>query len=121
MHSGNGHHSDAAPTDANNTWAEYVNGLVHQSTMDVLRAAADEFIKIIADVNGDFDKSIDVFDAKMKAAIASCERAAAEIRCDIPAMIEKAVAKQVARAMANIRQPADGPPVPPDRPASWRS
>jgi hypothetical protein len=112
MHSGNGHHSEVATTDANNAWAEDVNGLVHQSTMDVLHAAADEFIKLIADVNGDFNRNIDVFDAKMKAAIASCERAAAEIRCKIPAMIDEAVAKQVARAMANVRQPADGVPGP---------
>jgi hypothetical protein len=97
MHSGNGHHIETATTDANNAWAEYVNGLVRQSTMDVLRAAADEFVKIIADVNGDLDKSIDVFDAKMKAAIATCERAAAEIRCNVPAMIERAWSRRAAR------------------------
>jgi hypothetical protein len=48
----------------------------------------------------------------MKAAVATCERAAAEIRCNIPAMIDKAVAKHVAQAIANIRQPADGAPCP---------
>jgi hypothetical protein len=112
MHSGNGHHSDAATTDANNAWTEYVNGLVHQSTMDVLHVAADEFIKIIAYVKEDLDKNIDVFDAKMKAAIAICERAAAEIRCNVPTMIDEAVARHVARAMANIPQPADGAPGP---------
>jgi hypothetical protein len=110
MNSGNGHHSEIATTDANNAWAEYVNGLVHQSTMDVLHALSDEFVNLIADINGDFNKSIDVFDAKIKAAIATCERAAAEIRCNIPAIIDEAVAKHVAQAMANIRQPADGAP-----------
>jgi hypothetical protein len=50
---------------ANNAWAEYVNGLVHQSTMDVLHALSDGFVKLIADIDGDFNKSIDVFDAKM--------------------------------------------------------
>jgi hypothetical protein len=122
MHSGNGHHGETATADANNAWAEYVNRLVHQSTLDVLHALSDEFVKLIADINGDFNKSIDFFDAKIKAAIATCERATAEIRSNIPAMIDEAVARHVAQAMANIRQPADGArPVPPDRPASWRS
>jgi hypothetical protein len=54
-------------------------------------------------VNEGFNKNIDVFDAKIKAAIATCERAAAEIRSNIPAMIDAAVAS--AQAMANIRHP----------------
>jgi hypothetical protein len=65
-------------------WAECVDGLVHQPTMDVLHALSDEFVKLIADINGDLDKNIDVFDAKMKAAIATCERAAAEIAATSP-------------------------------------
>jgi hypothetical protein len=113
MHSGSGHHSETATTDdGNNAWAEYVNGLVHQSTMDVLHAASDEFVRLIEGVNRDFNKNIDGFDAKIKAAIATCECAAAEIRANIPAMIDGAVAKHVAQAMANIRQPADGAPGP---------
>jgi hypothetical protein len=89
--------------------------------MDVLHAAADEFIKLIAGINRAFDKSIDVFDAKVKAAIANCERAAVEIRCNIPAMIDEAVAKHVAQAMANIRQPADGAPGPAGPPGKLES
>ena len=121
MGNGNGHHSEIATTDADYAWAEYVNGLVHQSTMDVLHALSDEFVKLIAGINGDFDKSIDLFEAKIKAAIATCERAAAEIRCNIPAMIDEAVAKHVARAMANIRQPADGAPGPAGPPGKLES
>jgi hypothetical protein len=112
MHSGNGHHSEIATTDANNAWAEYVNGLVHQSTLDAMQVVSEEFAKLIADLNEGFNKNIEVFDAKVKAAIATCERAAAEMRSTIPAMIDKAVAKHVAQAMANIRQPADGAPGP---------
>jgi hypothetical protein len=112
MHSGDGHHSEAATTDANNAWAQYVNALVHQSMMDALHAVSGEFAKLIADVNGDFNKNVDIFDAKIKAAIASCECAAANMRSNIPAMIDEALAKHVARAMANIRQPADGTPGP---------
>ena len=48
--------------------------------MDVLHAVADELTKLMAGVNEDFNKSIDVCDAKIKAAIATCERAAAEMR-----------------------------------------
>jgi hypothetical protein len=80
--------------------------------MDALHAVSGEFARLIADVNEDFNKNIDVFDAKIKAAIATCERAAAEIRSNIPAMIDESVAKHVAQAMANIRQPADGAPGP---------
>ena len=54
--------------------AEYVDKLVHQATMDVLHALADEVTKLIAGVKEDFNKSIDVSDARIKAAIASCER-----------------------------------------------
>jgi hypothetical protein len=112
MHSGNGHHSDAATTETKNAWAEYVNGLVHQSMMDVLHAVSGPFAKLIADVNADFNRNVDIVDLKIKAAIASCERAAAEIRSDVPTMIEEAVAKHVAQALTNIRQPADGAPGP---------
>jgi hypothetical protein len=77
-----------------------------------MQVVSEEFAKLIADVNGDFNKNIDVFDAKIKAAIATCECAAAEIRSNIPAMIDEAVAKRVAQAMANFRQPADGAPGP---------
>jgi hypothetical protein len=80
--------------------------------MDALHAVSGEFAKLIADVNEDFNKNIDVFDAKIKAAMASCECAAAEIRSNIPTMIDEAVAKHVRQAMANIRQPADGAPGP---------
>jgi hypothetical protein len=34
------------------------------------------------------------------------------MRSNVPAMIDEAVAKHVAQAMANIRQPADGAPGP---------
>jgi hypothetical protein len=112
MHSGNGHHSEIATTDADNAWAEYVNGLVHQSTLDAMHVVSEEFAKLIADLNEAFNKNIDVFDAKVKAAIATCERATAEMHSTIPAMIDEAVAKHVAQAMANIRQPADGAPGP---------
>jgi hypothetical protein len=43
------------------------------------------------------------------------------MRSNVPAMIDEAVAKHVAQAMANIRQPSDGAPVLPGRPANWRS
>jgi hypothetical protein len=112
IHSGNGHHGDAATTEANTAWAKYVSELVHQSIMDALHAVSGEFAKLIEDVNGDFNKNIDVFDVKIKAAIANCERAAAEMRSDIPALIDEAVAKHVAQAIANFRQPSDGAPGP---------
>ena len=121
MHSGNGHHSETATTDANNAWAEYVNGLVHQSTLDSFRTLSEECVKLIADVNGDLNKNIHVFDAKVKAAIATCERATAEMHSTIPAMIDEAVAKHVAQAMANIRQPADGAPGPAGPPGKLES
>jgi hypothetical protein len=110
MHSGNGRHIEAAAVDPSDAWTEYVNKLVHQSTMDVLHAVTDEVIKLIEGVNGDFNKNIDIFDAKIKAAIATCERSSAEMRSNVPDMIDEAVAKHV--AMANIRQPADGAPGP---------
>jgi hypothetical protein len=112
MHSGNERHVEAAAADPTNAWAEYVNNLVHQSTMDLLRDVADEFTKLIEGVNGDFNKNFDIFDAKIKAAIATCERSSAEMRSNVPAMIDEAVAKHVAQAMANIRQPVDGAPGP---------
>jgi hypothetical protein len=65
MHSGNGRHVEAATADPTNAWAEYVNELVHQSTMDVLHAVADEMTKLIVGVNEDFNKSIDICDAKI--------------------------------------------------------
>jgi hypothetical protein len=108
---GDRHHGEAV-ADTNAAWADYVNGLVHQSTMDVLHAFADEVTKLIVGVNEDFNKSIDVCDAKIKAAIATCERASAEMRSNVPAMIDEAVAKHVAQAVANIRQPVDGAPGP---------
>ena len=80
--------------------------------MDALHAVADELTKLMAGVNEDFNKSIDVCDAKIKAAIATCERAAAEMRSNVPAMVDEAVAKHVAQALANIRQPMDGAPGP---------
>ena len=110
MHSGG--HVEAAATNPTNAWAEYVHKLVHQSTMDVLHAVADEMTKLIVGVNEDFNKSIDVADAKIKAAIATCERAAAEMRSNVPTMIDEAVAKHVAQAMASIRLPVDGAPGP---------
>ena len=110
MHSGHGSHIEAAAVDPR--WTEYVNKLVHQSTMDVLHVVADEVTKLIVGVNEDFNKNIDVSDARIKAAIATCERAAAEMRSNVPAMIDEAVAKHVAQAMASIRQPADGAPGP---------
>jgi hypothetical protein len=112
MHSGHGHHVEAAAASPTNAWAEYVDKLVHQATMDVLHAVADEVTKLIVGVNEDFNKSIDVSDAKIKSAIATCERASAELRSNVPAMIDEAVAKHVAQAMANIRQPVDGAPGP---------
>jgi hypothetical protein len=112
MHSGHGRHVEAAATNPTNAWAEYVHKLVHQSTTDVLHAVADEVTKLIVGVNEDFNKSIDVSDAKIKAAIATCERAAAETRSNVPAMIDEAVVKHVAQALANIHQPADGAPGP---------
>lgn len=112
MHSGHGRHVEAAAANPTNAWAEYVNGLVHNATMDVLHAVADELTKLMAGVNEDFNKSIDVCDAKIKAAIATCERASAEIRSNVPAMIDEAVARHVAQAMASIRQPVDGAPGP---------
>jgi hypothetical protein len=112
MHTGHGRHVEAAAADPTNVWAEYVNKLVHQATMDVLHAVADEVTKLIVGVNEDFNKSIDVSDAKIKAAIATCERASAEMRSNVPTMIDEAVAKHVAQAMANIRQPVDGMPGP---------
>jgi hypothetical protein len=108
---GNRHHSEAV-ADTNAAWAEYVNGLVNQATMDLLHDVADELTKLIEGVDGDFNRNIDIFDAKIKAAIASCERASAEMRSNVPTMIEEAVAKHVAQAMANIRQPVDGAPGP---------
>jgi hypothetical protein len=90
MHNGNGHHSEAAITDGGNPWAQYVSGLVHQSIMDVLHAVSGQFAKLIADVNADFNRNVDIVDLKIKAAIASCESAAAEIRSNIPAMIDEA-------------------------------
>jgi hypothetical protein len=112
MHSGNGRHIEAAAEDPSDAWTEYVNKLVHQSTMDALHAVTDEVIKLIEGVNGDFNKNIDIFDAKIKAAIATCERSSAEMRSNVLDMIDEAVAKHVAQAMANIRQPADGAPGP---------
>jgi hypothetical protein len=112
VHSGNGSQVEPAAADPTNAWAEYVNGLVHQSTMDLLHDVADEFTKLVDGVNEDFNKSFDIFDAKIKAAIATCERSSAEMRSNVPAMIDQAVAKHVAQAMANIRQPADGAPGP---------
>jgi hypothetical protein len=108
---GNSHHSEGV-ADTNAAWAEYVNGLVHQSTMDLLHDVADEFTKLVDGVNGDFNTNIDIFDAKIKAAIATCERASAEMRSNVPAMIDEAVGKHVAQAMANFRQPVDGAPGP---------
>ena len=108
---GNRHYSEAL-ADTNAAWAEHVNALVNQATMDVLHAVADELTKLMAGVNEDFNKSIDVCDAKIKAAIATCERASAEMRSCVPAMIDEAVAKYVAQAMASIRLPADGAPGP---------
>jgi hypothetical protein len=108
---GNRHHSEGV-ADTNAAWAEYVNGLVHQSTMDILHAVVDEVTKLIEGVNGDFNKSIDVCDAKIKAAIATCERTSAEMRSNVPAIIDEAVGKHVAQAMANVRQPVDGAPGP---------
>jgi hypothetical protein len=116
MHSGNGSQVEPAAADPTNAWAEYVNNLVHQSTMDLLHDVADEFGKLVDGVNEDFNKSFDIFDAKIKAAIATCERSSAEMRSNVPAMIDEAVAKHVAQAMANIRQPADGAPGPAGRP-----
>jgi hypothetical protein len=112
MRNGNGQHSEAVTTDADGAWAQYVNGLVHQSMMDVLHAVSGEYAKLIADVNADFNGNVDIAEAKIKAAIATCERAAAEIRSNIPAMIDESVAKHVAQATANIRQPSDGAPGP---------
>ena len=111
MQSGYGRHPEAAANPAN-AWTEYVSKLVHQSTMDVVHAVGDELTKLMAGVNEDFNKSIDVYDAKIKAAIASCERASAEMRSCVPAMIDEAVARHVAQAMANFRQPVDGAPGP---------
>jgi hypothetical protein len=108
---GDRHHGEAV-ADTNAAWAEYVNGLVHQSTTDILHAVADEVTKLIEGVNEDFNKNIDVCDAKIKGAIATCQRTAAEMRSNVPAMIDEAVAKHVAQAMANIRQPLDGAPGP---------
>lgn len=108
---GNRHHSGAL-ADTNAAWAEHVNALVNQATMDVLHAVADELTKLMAGVNEDFNKSIDVCDAKIKAAIATCERASAEMRSCVPAMIDEAVARHFAQAMASIRQPMDGAPGP---------
>ena len=59
---GNSHHSEGV-ADTNAAWAEYVNGLVHQSTMDLLHDVADEFTKLVDGVNEDFNKSFDIFDA----------------------------------------------------------
>jgi len=112
MHSGHGRHVEAAAANPTNVWADYVNQLVHQSTMDALHTVADELTKLMAGVNEDFNKNIDVCDAKIKAAIATCERASAEMRSNVPAMIDEAVAKHVAQAMASIRQPVDGAPGP---------
>jgi hypothetical protein len=112
MHIGNERQVEAAAADPNNAWAEYVGKLVHQSTMDVLHAVTDEVIKLIDGVNGDFNNHIDIFDAKIKAAIATCEHSSAEMRSNVPAMIDEAVAKHVAQAMARIRPPADGAPGP---------
>ena len=112
MHSGNGSQVEPAAADPTNAWAEYVNNLVHQSTMDLLHDVADEFGKLVDGVNEDFNKSFDIFDAKLKAAIATCERSSAEMRSNVPAMIDEAVAKHVTQAMANIRQPVDGAPGP---------
>jgi hypothetical protein len=74
--------------------------------MDVLHAVADEVTKLIAGVNEDFNKSIDVSDAKIKAAIATCERSSAEMRSNVPAMIDGAVAK--ACRAGNGEHPAAG-------------
>jgi hypothetical protein len=112
MHSGHGRRVEVAPPNPTNAWAEYVDGLVHQATMDVLHAVADEVTKLIVGVNEDFNKSIDVSDAKIKAAIATCDRVSAEMRSNLPAMIDEAVVKHVAQALANIHQPADGAPGP---------
>jgi hypothetical protein len=112
MHNGNGRHVEAAASGTTDAWAGYVDKLVHQSTMDILHAVADEVTKLIVGVNEDFNKSIDVCDAKIEAAIATCDRASAEMRSNVPAMIDEAVAKHVAQAMANIRQPVDGAPGP---------
>jgi hypothetical protein len=87
---GNRHHSEGV-ADTNAAWAEYVNGLVHQSTMDVLHAVVDEVTKLIEGVNGDFNKSIDVCDAKIKAAIATCERASAEMRSNVPVPVGNSI------------------------------
>jgi len=112
VYSGNGSQVEPAAADPTNAWAEYVNNLVHQSTMDLLHDVADEFTKLVDGVNGDFNTNIDIFDAKIKAAIATCERASAEMRSNVPAMIDEAVGKHVAQAMANFRQPVDGAPGP---------
>ena len=112
MHSGNGSQVEPAAADPTNAWAEYVNNLVHQSTMDLLHDVADEFGKLVDGVNEDFNKSFDIFDAKLKAAIATCDRSSAEMRSNVPAMIDEAVAKHVTQAMANIRQPVDDAPGP---------
>jgi hypothetical protein len=87
---GNRHHSEGV-ADTNAAWAEYVNGLVHRSTMDVLHAVVDEVTKLIEGVNGDFNKSIDVCDAKIKAAIATCERASAEMRSNVPVPVGNSI------------------------------
>jgi len=99
-------------SEPSTAWAEHVNALVNQATMDALHAVADELTKLMAGVNEDFNKSIDVCDAKIKAAIAACERAVAEMRSNVPAMVDDAVAKHVAQAMASFRQPVDGAPGP---------
>jgi hypothetical protein len=112
VHGGNGSQVEPAAADPTNAWAEYVNNLVHQSTMDVLHAMADEVSKLINGVNEDFNRNFDISDAKIKAAIATCERSSAEMRSNVPTMIDEAVAKHVAQAMANIRQPANGEPGP---------
>jgi hypothetical protein len=74
--------------------------------MDLLHDVADEFGKLVDGVNEDFHKSFDIFEAKIKAAIATRERSSAEMRSNVPAMIDQAVAEHVAQA--NGKHPSTG-------------
>jgi hypothetical protein len=52
-------------------------------------------------------KDMEVFEAQIKAAIATCERAAAEMRSTTAAIIDEVVSKRVAQATTNIQRSSE--------------